>query len=306
MVRAARNQVQPFRPLRGGIVITNGDNGPSGTLGFIATSDGVDRFIVSAHHVLRGTGAQLIDDPIFQPALGGSALPVTLTKAARADEGLDIAAALVVPGIAAIGEVLGIGPLGPLLEPAVGMRVLKSGIATGVAEGVVARSTATWCASRCRPATLRSTSSRRSATRDRSGPGDDGEPGRPPRRRQRHRSRGCGRDAIVARPAGVGAGAGVEAGCAVSRAIAPDQRLRECGCGQLWGECPAPAPQPVLESGTPSRHPLLPAPVPPACLRRCASTRVRRARSGCEASPRLKPERSSLLSPPLRKPGGDR
>jgi hypothetical protein len=134
----ARNHTQPFRPLRGGIAIMNGNNGPSGTLGFVATSDGTDRWIVSAHHVMRGQGLQVVDnDPIFQPALGGSAQPIAFTKAARADETLDVAAALVEQNVIAIGEILGIGMLGAVIEPAVGMRVVKSGVATGITEGVI-------------------------------------------------------------------------------------------------------------------------------------------------------------------------
>lgn len=135
-----RNHVLPFRPLRGGIAIMNGNNGPSGTLGCIATSDGVDRWIVSAHHVLRGAGPELGDDePIFQPALGGAAVPIARTRRDQASLAFDIAAARVVAGVETVNEILGIGVLGPVAEPVEGMRVVKSGIATGITEGVVAR-----------------------------------------------------------------------------------------------------------------------------------------------------------------------
>jgi|SRR5215216_1838830 len=140
MAVVVRNHVQPFRPLRGGIAIMNGNNGPSGTLGCIATSNGVDRWILSAHHVLQGAGNELTDDePIFQPALGGSALPVARTRRDRAHQGLDVAAARVIDGVDTVNEILGIGLIGRVIEPVQGMRVMKSGIATGVTEGVVVR-----------------------------------------------------------------------------------------------------------------------------------------------------------------------
>lgn len=140
MAVVIRNHVQPFRPLRGGIAIMNGNNGPSGTLGCIATSSGEDRWILSAHHVLRGAGNDLTDDePIFQPALGGSALPIARTRRDRAHRGLDVAAAQVIAGVETVNEILGIGMIGPVAEPREDMRVVKSGIATGVTEGVIVR-----------------------------------------------------------------------------------------------------------------------------------------------------------------------
>lgn len=140
MAVVVRNHVQQFRPLRGGIAIMNGNNGPSGTLGCIATADGADRWLLSAHHVLRGGRLEVEDgDPVFQPALGGAALPVARTSRDRADRGLDVAAARVIDGVATVAEVLGIGVLGGVVEPHEGMRVVKSGIATGVTEGVVVR-----------------------------------------------------------------------------------------------------------------------------------------------------------------------
>jgi hypothetical protein len=138
MAVIVRNHVQPFRPLRGGIAIMNGNNGPSGTLGCVATSDGQDRWILSAFHVMQGAADDLADnEPIFQPALGGSAQPVARTKRNRADRALDIAAAEVVSTVATVNEILGIGSVGSLLEPVEGMLVVKSGIATGVTEGVI-------------------------------------------------------------------------------------------------------------------------------------------------------------------------
>jgi hypothetical protein len=133
-----RNHVQPFRPLRGGIAIVCGSNGPFGTLGCLATSDGQDRWLLTANHVLSGTAATVQEDiPVFQPAMGGPEAPIGRTRQAKASKALDVAAAVVVAGTETVNEILGIGVLGPLSEPAVGMRVVKSGIATGVTEGVI-------------------------------------------------------------------------------------------------------------------------------------------------------------------------
>lgn len=133
------NHTRAFRPLRGGIALMNATVRLLGTLGCIATSDGVDRWVVSAYHVLgRPHGAPLADgEPIFQPAVGVAENPVAVTRRDRFDAALDAAAALVTPGVGAVGEVLGIGPVAGLGDPVPDMRVVKAGIATGVTEGVV-------------------------------------------------------------------------------------------------------------------------------------------------------------------------
>lgn len=133
----ARNHVQTFRPLRGGIAVSNPNVNRLGTLGCIATSDGVDRWLLSAHHVLgRLDGAPVGDDePIFQPVGPGEVVGRTRTQ--RSAPQLDIAAALIPGSLAVLPEVLGIGPLLGSTSPTVGMRLLKSGCATGVTEGEV-------------------------------------------------------------------------------------------------------------------------------------------------------------------------
>lgn len=138
MALLVRNHVQSFRPLRGGIGIVNGTISLLGTLGCIATSDGQDRWILSAYHVLIGMGrAAVSGEAIFQPAPGAAMTPVALTDATRADPLLDAAAALVSPAVGALGEILGIGGVAGVAAPVVGMRVAKSGIATGITEGII-------------------------------------------------------------------------------------------------------------------------------------------------------------------------
>lgn len=132
------NHCRMFRPLRGGVLIVNANVRVLGTVGLVATSDGHDRWLVTARHVLARTGGPPLQDgePVFQPGEGAGPF-VAVTRTGRADPDLDAAAALVIDGVEAVGEILGLGALAPVKDPAAGMRVVKSGIATGITEGVV-------------------------------------------------------------------------------------------------------------------------------------------------------------------------
>jgi hypothetical protein len=136
---SVRNHNLKFRPLRGGIAIFNPNVGELGTLGFVATTNGIDRWIVSCHHVLcRSEGTSPADgEPIFQPVDGDPDSQVARSAAGSADPQLDCAAAKVLDGAEAIGEVLGLGQLAAPLDPLAGMEVVKSGITTGITEGRV-------------------------------------------------------------------------------------------------------------------------------------------------------------------------
>jgi hypothetical protein len=136
----AREADRPFRPLRGGIAISNPSNhgGKLGTLGMVATSDGLDRWIVSAYHVLGREGTEPFADGegISQP---WNTEPVAFVSSARAHRELDCAAARIATGVGAVGEILGIGPLAPPIEPVVGLRVMKMGRTTGLTEGTISK-----------------------------------------------------------------------------------------------------------------------------------------------------------------------
>jgi len=112
-----------------------------GTLGFVAVDEGApaQRFIVSSYHVLvrlrREPGVQ--GEPIFQPSHQGPDSEVAFVELSRADAGLDCAAARVADSIQTSPCILGLGRPGPPLLAQVGMRVVKSGLATGITEGVV-------------------------------------------------------------------------------------------------------------------------------------------------------------------------
>lgn len=118
-----------FNALAGGV----------GTLGVIATSDGIDRWMLSCYHVLgRPGGAPFADNEvILQPPRGGPGTDVARTDTTRADTVLDCAAALVTAGIPTLAGVLELPPLAASTSPVVGMQVIKSGSETGVTEGVI-------------------------------------------------------------------------------------------------------------------------------------------------------------------------
>lgn len=136
---AVPNHLLTFRPLIGGIAIINPLVNKLGTLGLVATSNGEDRWIVSAYHVLcRLEGAAFEEDePIYQPFGSNPEESVGRLVQGRADHDLDFAAARIVDGIGASSWVLGPGRPSAPVAPAVGMRVLKSGMSTGVTEGQV-------------------------------------------------------------------------------------------------------------------------------------------------------------------------
>lgn len=127
-----------YRPLRGGIQVYNPLAGGVGTLGLVVTTDGDDRWIVSCCHVLcrKDLGAFTDSEPIYQPTDESENL-VARVCAQKANAQLDCAAAKVENGICAVNEVLGLRPVTGISSPRVGMRVLKSGCATGVTEGMI-------------------------------------------------------------------------------------------------------------------------------------------------------------------------
>lgn len=133
----------------GGLPVANPRLKELGTLGFIATSDGTDRWLVSSYHVLcdslQTPPAHFTMEPIVC-RINQRRPPITVAilDSTRTDEALDAAAALIVDSESAVGWILGIGAIDP--EPigaCVGMRVIKSGIATGVTEGIIRSSDTT-------------------------------------------------------------------------------------------------------------------------------------------------------------------
>ena len=126
------------RPLRGGIAIYNPCVGEQGTLGFIGTSDGNDRWLVSCYHVLCNKNLDVApgNEPIYQP-VDDDAYLIAHTANSRQDLRLDCAAACVLPNITCSSEVLHLPRINGARRPTIGMRVIKSGCTTGVTEGVI-------------------------------------------------------------------------------------------------------------------------------------------------------------------------
>lgn len=130
-----RNFQLAYRPLVGGVAIYNHTVGRLGTLGLVGKDAAGAHWLVSAAHVLVGTG--LDREPLYQPVLAPGAAPVAYTSKAHVDPALDVAAAKIDPAIAAELRVLCAPPLAAPKAAAVGMRVVKVGATTGVTEGIV-------------------------------------------------------------------------------------------------------------------------------------------------------------------------
>lgn len=130
------NHCLAFRPVRGGTYVFNPNAAAPGTIGFIATSDNNDRWLVSCYHVLcRADFSDFTPgEAIYQPA---DVLANLVARVTRGERDLDCAAAIVEAGIQTSASILGMATLKPPTEPAAGMRLVKSGMATGITEGVV-------------------------------------------------------------------------------------------------------------------------------------------------------------------------
>ena len=142
------NHTRTFALLRGGLAIHNplSDSsvagGAYGTIGFIGTSDGEDRWVVSCYHVLCRKGEDFpkgANEPIFHPVSQIRPSPVGFVTDERVDRALDCAAARVINPALSIGQLLGAPLLEGPIEAQVGMRVIKSGAETGVTEGRITR-----------------------------------------------------------------------------------------------------------------------------------------------------------------------
>ncbi len=120
-----------YRPLRAGVAISSAELGTFGTLGCLATSDGVDRWGITARHVLTRTNALRMD--VFQPDLRvvGALVSESLADM-KVVAGLDVVAFRIARTIATTPAILELGAWQSVAEPVSGMAVMKSGFATGV------------------------------------------------------------------------------------------------------------------------------------------------------------------------------
>jgi hypothetical protein len=120
-----------YRPLRAGVAISSAELGTFGTLGCLATSDGQDRWGITARHVLTRTNALRMD--VFQPDLRvvGALVSESLTDM-KVVAGLDVVAFRIARTVATTPAILELGAWQGVVEPVSGMVVMKSGFATGV------------------------------------------------------------------------------------------------------------------------------------------------------------------------------
>lgn len=117
------------RPLRPGASISNPALPAMGTIGFFATRSGVCVLVTCGHVAITpGYGKDVLRQP------GGGDI---VADVVRVTTPLDVAIAKLREGITARNDAIGIGPIAAARAPKVGMRVLKSGYATGVTEGTI-------------------------------------------------------------------------------------------------------------------------------------------------------------------------
>lgn len=135
------NHMLRFDPLISGIGVFNPACGVAGTLGLLVTDGFGVVWMLSAYHVLGrapGAGAAADREPVYQPfgpMPGESA--VAEIDTARSSALDDYAMARLVSGAVAKALILGIGAPTAQVPPTVGMSVLKSGVRTGVTQGVI-------------------------------------------------------------------------------------------------------------------------------------------------------------------------
>ncbi len=129
-----------YRPLIGGIGIFNPAIRRIGTLGMIVHDPVSDkRWMISASHVLvpGPSDGDAASYEIFQPIDGMP--PVAMQHPEMVDLNLDCAAALIEPTIQSEESIVEIPFLNSLAVAVEGVRVIKSGYATGVTEGIIRR-----------------------------------------------------------------------------------------------------------------------------------------------------------------------
>lgn len=135
---APQNHSEHYRPLRGGIVVVAATRQHFGTLGMVATHNGIDRWGLTCGHVLGPVGGPVPQgDFVFQPDNTAASFRVGATVAAKSNQTLDCAAFLIDAAITTSKEILGIGTPSALITPVAGMRVIKSGRSTEITEGVI-------------------------------------------------------------------------------------------------------------------------------------------------------------------------
>src|SRR5215813_5431776 len=129
-----------YRPLYCGVSIFNLRINEPGTLGYFGRDRSGNTWLISAYHVLCNSNLApytFDKEIVFQPAANDPSFQVAATAAAMTSFSLDCAAALVDPHIVCINSQLGLGAVSQPKPPTLGMRLAKSGAATGITEGII-------------------------------------------------------------------------------------------------------------------------------------------------------------------------
>jgi endonuclease G len=137
----ASPRARVFRPLRGGISVSNERLPIYGTLGgCVLDRDDRTPMLLSNWHVLVGSAYIQRRIRVLQPAYGDggyAGYSVAYLDRDAMDDGFDAAVAPLLPGQTMLNEQLGIGAITGAAMPELDMRVTKSGRASGVTEGIV-------------------------------------------------------------------------------------------------------------------------------------------------------------------------
>jgi len=130
-----------FNPLRGGISISNEWFFNYGTLGgWVRDLETGQDMLMSNWHVLAGTSLARRGLRIYQPGTGDGGWRLnTIARLERhgMDQGIDAAVASLTGARQVVNDSLGIGPVTGPGAPVLGMRVVKSGRASGVTQGII-------------------------------------------------------------------------------------------------------------------------------------------------------------------------
>lgn len=132
---------QAFNPLQGGISISNEWDYGYGTLGGVVRDRLTDDpMILSAWHVLASSPFTRPGLRIFQPGVGdGGTLRHTVARFTRhaMNQGIDAAVATLEGNRATLKDAYEIGSVAGAVEPVIDMRLVKSGRASQVTQGMV-------------------------------------------------------------------------------------------------------------------------------------------------------------------------
>ncbi|MEZ4670968.1 MAG: hypothetical protein R3E39_23950 [Anaerolineae bacterium] len=138
-VWAGDPRTRVMSPMQGGISISDAYAGGYGTLGGLVYDKTTgEEMLLSNYHVLAGSGWASPRTTIIQPGRGdGGREPVATFVRHAMNNGIDAAVARLNGSRALSHYQYMLGPLSGVAEPQLGMKVIKSGRASGITRGLV-------------------------------------------------------------------------------------------------------------------------------------------------------------------------